>query len=46
MIDVTMVSVGVHDSSAVHVADMFEYKDVHILTAWNTNKWKTACTYQ
>jgi hypothetical protein len=46
MIDVAMVPVGVHDSSAVQVADMFEYEDVHILTAWNTISWKTACTYQ
>jgi hypothetical protein len=36
MIDVAMGPVGVRDSSAVHVADMFEYKDAHILTAWNT----------
>jgi hypothetical protein len=46
MIDVAMVPVGVRNSSAVHVADMFEYKDAHILTAWNTINWKTACTYQ
>jgi hypothetical protein len=46
MIDVAMVPVGVRDSSAVHVADMFEYKDAHMLTAWNTISWKTACTYQ
>ncbi len=46
MIDVTMVSVGVRDSSAVHVADMFQYDNAHILTAWNTISWKTACTYQ
>jgi hypothetical protein len=46
MIDVAMVTVGVRNSSAVHVADMFEYKDAHILTAWNTISWKTACTYQ
>jgi hypothetical protein len=46
MIDLTMVPVGVRDSSTVHVADMFEYKDTHILTAWNTISWKTACTYQ
>ncbi len=44
MIDVAMVLVGVLDSIAVHVADMFEYKDVHIVTAWNTISWKTACT--
>jgi hypothetical protein len=36
MIDVAMVPVGVCDSSAVHVADIFQYDDVHILTAWNT----------
>jgi hypothetical protein len=46
MIDVAMVPVGVRDSSAMHVADMFEYEDAHILTAWNTISWKTACTYQ
>ena len=46
MIDVAMVQVGVCDSSAVHVADMFEYEDAHILTAWDTISWKTACTYQ
>ncbi len=46
MIDVAMVPVGVRSSSAVHVADMFQYKDAHILTAWNTISWKTACTYQ
>jgi hypothetical protein len=46
MIDVAMVPVGLRNSSAVHVADMFEYKDVHILTAWNMISWKTACTYQ
>jgi hypothetical protein len=46
MIDVAMVPVGVHNSSAVHFAAMFEYKDVHIVTAWNTISWKTACTYQ
>ncbi len=46
MIDVAMVLVGVRDSSAVHVADMFEYEHGHILTAWNTISWKTACTYQ
>ncbi len=33
LIDVAMVPVGVRDSSAVHLADMFEYEDVHILTA-------------
>jgi hypothetical protein len=38
--------IDVDDSSAVHVADMFEYKDRHILTIWNTINWKTACTYQ
>jgi hypothetical protein len=41
-----MVPVGVCDSKVVHVADMFEYEDAHILTAWNTISWKTACTYQ
>ena len=46
MVDVAMVPVGVHDSSAVHVADMFQYDNAHILTAWNTISWKTACTYQ
>ncbi len=46
MIDVTMVPVGVHDSSAVYVADMFQYDNAHILTAWNTISWKTTCTYQ
>jgi hypothetical protein len=45
MIDVAMVPVGVRNSSAVHVADMFEYEDAHILTVWNTISWKTACTY-
>jgi hypothetical protein len=45
MVDVTMVPVGVRDSSAVHVADMFQYDVAHILTAWNTISWKT-CTYQ
>ncbi len=40
MIDITMVPVGVRDLSAVHVADMLEYKDAHILTAWNTISWK------
>jgi hypothetical protein len=40
MIDVSMVPVGVCDSSAVHVADMFEYNDANILTAWNTISWK------
>jgi hypothetical protein len=44
MVDVAMVSVGVRDSSAVHVADMLQYNDAHILTAWNTISWKTACT--
>jgi hypothetical protein len=46
MADVAMVPVGVHDSSAVHVADMFQYDNAHILTAWNKTCWKTACTYQ
>jgi hypothetical protein len=46
IIDVAMVPVGVCDSSAVHVADMFQYDYAHILTAWNTISWKTACTYQ
>ncbi len=46
MIDVAMVPVGLRDSSAVHVADMFQYDNAHILTAWNTISWKTACTYQ
>jgi hypothetical protein len=46
MVDVAMVPVGVHDSSAVHVADMIQYDDALILTAWNTISWKTACTYQ
>jgi hypothetical protein len=46
MIDVAIVPVGVCDLSAVHVADMFEYEDAHILTAWNTISWKTAGTYQ
>ncbi len=46
MINVAMVPVGVRNSSVLHVADMFEYKDAHILTAWNTVSWKTACTYQ
>ncbi len=46
MIDVTMVAVGVCDSSVVHVADMFQYDNAHILTAWNTISWKIACTYQ
>ncbi len=46
MIDVAMVPVGVRDSSAVHVADMFQYDDAHILTAWKKISWKTACTYQ
>jgi hypothetical protein len=46
MIDVAMVPVGVRDSSTVHVADMFQYDNAHILTAWNTISWKTACTYQ
>ncbi len=46
MIDVAMAPVGVCNSSAVHMADMFQYKDAHILTAWNTISWKTACTYQ
>jgi hypothetical protein len=45
MIDVTMVPIGVCDSSAVHVADLFEYEDAHFLIAWNTISWKTACTY-
>ena len=45
MIDVPIVPVGVRDSSAVHVADMFQYEDAHILTAWNTISWKAACTY-
>jgi hypothetical protein len=45
MIDVAMVPVGVHNLSAVHMADMFEYKDAHILTAWNTISWQTVCTY-
>jgi hypothetical protein len=46
MTDVTMVPGGVCDSCAVHVADKFPYDDAHILTAWNTISWKTACTYQ
>ncbi len=46
MIDVAMVPVGVCDSIVVHVADMFEYENAHILTAWNTISWMTACTYQ
>jgi hypothetical protein len=46
MIDVAMVIVGAPDSSAVHVADMFQYDSAHILTAWNTISWKTSCTYQ
>ncbi len=46
MVDVAMVTVGVRDSSAVHKADMFQYDNVHILTARNTISWKTACTYQ
>ncbi len=46
MIDIAIVPVGVHDSSGVHVADMFQYDNAHILTAWNTISWKTACTYQ
>ncbi len=46
MINVAMVPVGVRNSSVLHMADMFEYKDAHILTAWNTISWKTACTYQ
>jgi hypothetical protein len=46
MIDVTIVPIGVRNSSVVHVADMFEYEDVHILTAWNIISWKTAFTYQ
>jgi hypothetical protein len=46
MIDVAMVPVGVRDSSVVYVADMLQYDDVHILTAWNAIRWKTACTYQ
>ncbi len=46
MIEVAMVPVVVRDSSAVHVADMFQYDDAHILTDWNTISWKTACTYQ
>jgi hypothetical protein len=33
MVDVAMVPVGVRDSSAVHVAEMFQYDDAHILTA-------------
>ncbi len=44
LVDVAMVPVGVRDSSAVHVANMFQYNDAHILTAWNTISWKTACT--
>jgi hypothetical protein len=35
MVDVAMVPVGVRDSSAVHVTDMFQHDDAHILTAWN-----------
>jgi hypothetical protein len=46
MIYVAMVPVGVCDSCAVHMAEMFQYDDAHILTAWNTVSWKTACTYQ
>ncbi len=46
MIDVAMVPVGVRDSSVVHMADMFQYDDAHILAAWNTISWKTACNYQ
>jgi hypothetical protein len=46
MIDVAMVPFGVLDSSAVHVADLFQYDNAHILTAWNIIGWKTACTYQ
>jgi hypothetical protein len=46
MIDFAMVPVGVCDSSAVHVADMFQYDNAHILTSWTTISWKTACTYQ
>ncbi len=46
MINVAMVPVGVCDSSAVHMADMFQYDNAHILTAWNTLSWKAACTCQ
>jgi hypothetical protein len=46
MVDAAMVPVGVHDSSAVHVAYMFQYDNAHILIAWSTTSRKTACTYQ
>jgi hypothetical protein len=46
MVDVAMVPVGVRDSSSVHVADMFQYDNTHILPPWNTICWMTACTHQ
>jgi hypothetical protein len=46
MIDVAMVPDGVHDLNSVYMADMSQYDNAHILTAWNTISWTTACNYQ
>jgi len=46
MIDVARVPIGVRDKEAADIADVFEYEEAHILTAWDTISWDTAATYQ
>ena len=46
MVDVDMVPVGIRDKNASDIADLFEFGDANILTAWNTIDWNTAMTYQ
>lgn len=46
MIDVARVPIGVRDKEAANIADVFEYEEAHILTAWDTISWDTAATYQ
>ena len=46
MIEIAMVPIGIRNPNATHIADLFEFDDAHILTAWNTIDWNTAMTYQ
>ncbi len=45
MVNIVLVPVGISNPNVVHIANLFEFSDVHILAVWNTIHWNTAITH-
>ncbi len=45
MVFIVLVPVGICNPNVVHIVNLFEFDDVHILAVWNNIHWNTAMAY-